>query len=355
LRIGVYALSRNEAHNVAAWEASCRDADVRVVTDTGSTDDTAALLEAAGVTVARGSVCPWRWDHAHNLSLHHLPADVDVAVRLDLDETFEPGWRAGVEAAWAERPETTKLRYWYQWSQSLGFMSDRIHLRAGYHWTGATHEGLVRWAGDEVQSVSNVVRITHHRAPGKRHRSDLELLRQAVREQPGDARMHWYLARELDYHGDAGAADAMRHYLTLPGGTPHERAYACRTLARLLPAEAGNWLLRALEASPHEPEAYLTLGRACWDAGDAVGALHWCRRAASVDGGRQNHCSDPGAYGAAPPDMAATAAWSLGLRDEAAAHAAEAFRRQPADRRLAEQLARIQLATSAHTPGPRER
>jgi hypothetical protein len=53
--------------------------------------------------------------------------------------------------------------------------------------------------------------------------------------------------------------------------------------------------------------------------------------------------------------MAATAAWCLGLRDEAAQHAAEAFRRAPQDRRLAEQLARIQLETSAHIPGPKER
>jgi len=355
VKIGVYALSRNEAHNVAAWEASCRDADVRVVTDTGSTDDTVPLLQAAGVTVARGNVAPWRWDHAHNLSLHHLPDDVDVAIRLDLDETLEPGWRAGVEAAWADRPETTKLRYWYQWSPALRFRSDRIHLRAGYHWTGATHEGLVRWSGDEVQTATDAVRITHHREPGKVHRTDLTLLRQAVREAPSDARMRWYFARELDYQGDPGAADALRGYLSLAGGTPHERAYACRVLARLLPDEAGNWLLQALDASPHEPEAYLTLGRACWAERDAVGALHWCRRAAAADPNRQTHTSDPAAYGPEPPDMAATAAWCLGLRDEAAQHAAEAFRRAPQDRRLAEQLARIQLETSSHIPGPKER
>jgi tetratricopeptide (TPR) repeat protein len=355
MKIGIYALARNEAGNVARWADSCREADCRVVTDTGSTDDTVAMLEAAGVTVARGNVSPWRWDHAHNLSLHHLPDDVDVAVRLDLDEAFAPGWRDGVEAAWRDRPATTKLRYWYQWSESLRFRSDRIHLRAGYHWTGATHEGLVRWHGDEVQTVSDAVRITHHRAPGKRHGTDLELLRQACREAPADARMRWYLARELDYGDDAGTVDAFKGYLDLPGGTPHERAYACRVLARRLPDEAGTWLLRCLQESPHEPEAYLLLGRACWDTGDAVGALHWCRRAAQASPDRQTHTSDPAAYGPQPAAMAATAAYSLGLKDESAAHAAEAFRRQPDDQRLAEQLARLQLELSTHTPGPRDK
>jgi tetratricopeptide (TPR) repeat protein len=351
VKVGVYALSRNEAHNVAAWEASCRDADVRVVTDTGSTDDTVALLEAAGVTVARGNVCPWRWDHAHNLSLHHLPADVDVAVRLDLDETFEPGWRDGVEAAWAERPETTKLRYWYQWSAALGFMSDRIHLRSGYHWTGATHEGLVRWAGEEVQTVSSTVRITHHRAPGKRHRSDLELLRQAVREQPGDARMHWYLARELDYHGDAGAADAFDDYLDRTNGTPTERAYARRVLARLRPESAHKqWIAAQLE-SPNEPESYLLCAESAHRIGDMVAALHYARAATNCPASARTHASDPRAYGPDAPDLAGELAWKLGMLDEAVAHFREAARRAPADERIAKNAAYLEQIT--REPGPR--
>ena len=119
MKVAIYALAKNEAANVARWEESCRDADVRVVTDTGSADDTVQLLEAAGVTVARGAPIPWRWDDAHNLSLMHVPADVDVAIRLDLDEALDPGWRAALEAAW--KPETTKLRYWYWWSDALRF------------------------------------------------------------------------------------------------------------------------------------------------------------------------------------------------------------------------------------------
>jgi len=152
MRVAVYALARNEAANVAAWEASCRDADARVVTDTGSTDGTQEMLAAAGVTVVSGSPQPWRWDDAHNLSLMHVPADVDVCIRLDLDEQLDPGWREALEADW--KPYTTKLRYWYHWSESVRFLCDRIHSRGGYRWTGATHEGLVRWSGDDVEAYS---------------------------------------------------------------------------------------------------------------------------------------------------------------------------------------------------------
>ena len=90
MRIGIYALARNEEKHVFDWAATTEGADVVVVTDTGSTDSTTQRLRAAGVTVATGSVTPWRWDDAHNLSLHHLPADIDIAVRLDLDERLQP-------------------------------------------------------------------------------------------------------------------------------------------------------------------------------------------------------------------------------------------------------------------------
>lgn len=350
--IGIYALAKNEARNVAAWEASGREADVRVVTDTGSTDDTVQLLEQAGVTVARGSVVPWRWDDAHNLSMQHLPPHVDVAIRLDLDEVLEPGWRESLDAAW--QPETTKLRYWYQWSDALRFKSDRIHRRSGYRWTGATHEGLCCWDGDEVQTHTEATLIRHHRQPGKQHKTDLSLLRQAVREAPHDARMHWYLARELDYHDQPGIVEAFTDYLQMPGGAPCERAYAYRVLARRQPERAGNHLLRAIDESPHEPEAYLALGEACWDTGDAVGSLHWARRAAMANPGRQTHSSDPEAYGHRAPQIASIAAYSLGLKAEALEHAREAFRRQ-ASQETAAAVAKLELELTTYIPGPQER
>jgi tetratricopeptide (TPR) repeat protein len=284
--------------------------------------------------------------------MQHLPTHVDVAIRLDLDEVLEPGWREALEAAW--KPETTKLRYWYQWSDALKFKSDRIHLRAGYRWTGATHEGLVRWSGAETQTHTNALLIRHHRQPGKQHKTDLTLLRQAVHEAPHDARMHWYLARELDYHDQPGIVEAFENYLTLPGGTASERAYAYRVLARRQPERAGNWLLRTIEESPHEPEGYLALGQACWDTGDAVGALHWSRRASMAPADRQTHTSDPVAYGHRAPEMASTAAYSLGLKQEALEHAREAFRRH-SSQDTAAAVAKLELELTAHIPGPQER
>ena len=350
MKVAIYALAKNEAANVARWEESCREADVRVVTDTGSTDNTVELLEAAGVTVARGAPIPWRWDDAHNLSLMHAPADADVVIRLDLDEALDPGWRAALEADW--KPDTTKLRYWYWWSDVVRFRCDRIHSRHGYRWTGATHEGLVRWSGEEVQTYSDGVVIRHHRQPGKVHKTDLTLLRQAVRENPADARMQWYFARELDYADDKACIEEFAKYLAMPGGAPNERAYARRVLSRRDEPRRARHMLGAMVESPLEPEPYVHVAGLAWAKHDPVGTLYWARQALNCSDENRSHASDPACYGDAPADLAYSSAYELGLMQEALQHAREAARRNPDSKRHADNVAALERMVVEEGPKP---
>lgn len=296
MKIGVYALCKNEEKHVFDWAESAADADVLVVTDTGSTDTTVQRLKAAGVTVATGYVCPWRWDDAHNLSLNHLPPDIDVAIRLDLDERLQPGWRQAIERAWVDR--TNNLRYRYVWSwrdhpggtPELEFFCDRVHARHGFRWSGATHEGLVCWKGDRFVAIAEGLEIWHHRDQGKWHATDLELLRVAVAEAPQDARMRWYLARQCDYMGLAEAAAQFAAYLKLPGGTTTERSYALRVLARLTGEESH--LHQAAREAPHEPDAWERLAALRLDQGDYREALGFAKVATQADG-PMTHATDP--------------------------------------------------------------
>ena len=203
LKIAIYAPALNESKNAEAWARSCAEADYRVVIDTGSTDDTKAILQAEGVTVYDAYIKPWRFDDAYNVSMALVPLDADICICLHMDERLEPGWRDLVESHWNE--DTTRLRYTYIWNwvapgvPGRQWHGDRIHARQGYRWVGATHEGLCSRL-PETQAYCEQLRILHF--PESKHKAgDLRLLEEAVREAPHDARMRAYLGREYMYHG----------------------------------------------------------------------------------------------------------------------------------------------------------
>jgi glycosyltransferase involved in cell wall biosynthesis len=115
MRIAVYAIALNEQRFVERFMTSCRDADLVLVADTGSTDSTVQRLRTLGADVRHIRISPWRFDHARNAALNLLPQDIDVCVSLDLDQTLSPGWRRLVEAAWAKG--ATQLYYTHLFTQ----------------------------------------------------------------------------------------------------------------------------------------------------------------------------------------------------------------------------------------------
>ena len=332
MRIGIYALAKNEAKHAAAWARETSAADVRVVTDTGSTDGTIEALEAAGVTVARSYVVPWRWDVAWTQAMNNLPADVDVAFRVDLDERPQPGWREAIERAWEG---VNNLHYRYVWSwkpdgtPGLVFACDRVHARSGFVWRQATHEGLVCWDGPKRTRWCPGLEVHHHRDEGKVHKSDLALLRVAVRESPSDARARWYLARELDYDGQPAAAGEFAAYLTMPGGTATERSYALRRLASLTGCEGH--LEAAIREAPDEPDGWERLALARHHQGKPEQSLAAALQAIAAKTG--THATDAYARARAH-ELASIALWQLGRRDEALPHARAAAEGLPWDERV---------------------
>jgi tetratricopeptide (TPR) repeat protein len=346
VRIGIYALAKNEEKHAIDWAACTAGADVVVVTDTGSTDSTPQRLRAAGVTVMTGNVIPWRWDDAHNLSLYHLPEDVDACVRLDLDERLQPGWRDAIERAWTGGVNNLRYRYVWSWRApgvpGLAFLCDRVHARRGYRWASATHEGLVCWTGERRQAIAEGLEIHHHREPGKSHATDLELLRVAVRESPHDARAWWYLAREMDYKGLPETAATFVHYLSMAGGTQTERAYAYRALHRITGDE--RHLHKAAYEAQSEPDGWQQLAYAHYLRQQWKETLAFSEQALATTG-EPTHATDPDARAKAA-DLAAVAAWNMGLRPQALTYARQALRQCPDDVRLQRNVELMELAAS---------
>lgn len=343
MKICVYAISKNESMHVKRFCDAAVDADLIFVADTGSTDDTAALLTECGAAVANISIKPWRFDDARNAALSMLPDDIDVCVSLDLDEILQPGWRAEIERVWKE--DTTRLRYGFDWGCGIVFKYEKIHARFGYRWFGPCHEYPVPDRSQETWADTDMLMVIHKPDPEKSRGQYLDLLRVSIEENPTEPRNAFYYARELSFHSKWKEAIAQAHrYLGLPRATwPNERCYAMRVIARchgelLQWAQALDWARRACSESEHTREPWCELARLCyltqrWE--ECFGAALTCLKIVNRE---KLYTVDPAVWGAQPHDLASIAAWHLGLHEVAYGHAKKAVEFSPDDLRLRENL-----------------
>jgi len=337
MKIGVYAPSKNESNQVQAWYESCKDADVICVADTGSTDNTIELLTSLGVMVTSIRIIPFRFDDAFNFAQSLLPDDVDICIRLDLDERLDTGWRTALEEAWV--PGTTQLRYPYIWNwlsdgvPGLQWHSDRIHSRSGWRWRGATHEGLC-CRTICVQAWTDKVKILQY--PIAKDKSiDLPLLREAVAESPHDARMVVYLAREYMYAGDfTNSTITYKDYLTMPGSGSAERCQAMTNLSKTDPDNKVYWLKCACLESPYHREPLVELAKHYHDNANWPECWRYSLLALKITDKPGDYTCTAEAWGAQPHDLAGISAWNLKLYRESLEHCGLALAISPTDSRL---------------------
>mgnify|MGYP003349482436 CR=1 FL=1 len=89
MKIAVYTIAKNEAKHVKRWAEATKGADVQIVLDTGSDDNTYDLLLQYGIEAHRANLSPFRFDTARNMALDLIPADVDVCVSRSEEHTSE--------------------------------------------------------------------------------------------------------------------------------------------------------------------------------------------------------------------------------------------------------------------------
>jgi glycosyltransferase involved in cell wall biosynthesis len=341
MKVAVYTIAKNEARQVADYLASCRDADLVAVADTGSTDGTVELLRQGGAAVNSIAVKPWRFDVARTAALCLVPADVDVCVKLDLDERLQPGWRAELERAWG--PGTTRLRYDYVWNwkapgvPDVTFRSDLIHARAGYRWRHPTHEVLEAAGPEEVSESALAI---HQFPEAKPRPNDLPLLELAVRECRCP-RTVFYLGREHFFRSQwDDCRRVLIEYLAMPDALwTAERSHAMRMIGQCHGAGGDRsgavaWLMRACAEDPWQRENWVDLAQTCHDAGDWSGGYNAALKALAICQRPAHYKSYGYAWGERAHDLASVCAWYLGLKDRAAEHLREALAMAPDDPRL---------------------
>lgn len=354
-KVCVYAICKNESQFVKRWMQSMSEADLVVVLDTGSTDDTVALLRESGAQVTVEKIEPWRFDAARNCSLELVPEDVDICVCTDLDEVFHPGWRERLEQAW--RPGMGQVSYRYTWSfepdgsEGYVFWSEKIHARHGYRWTHPVHE-VLEWTGErERPQIVPVVgiQLDHHPDPAKSRGQYLPLLELSVAEAPEDDRNMHYLGREYMYRGRwDDCIRTLKRHLNMPTATwADERAASMRYMARAYvnkgdDQQALGWYLRAAAQAPHLREPYTDLALFLYERGEWDGVLWATGCALNIKERPRTYICEAAAWGSLPWDLRAIAFYRTGRLEQALEAAQQAVRLSPLDERLAGNVRAIQ-------------
>lgn len=341
MKVAVYTIAKNEEQFVERWAESCKDADYRLILDTGSTDGTIDKAYECGVEVFSASINPWRFDDARNASLALLPADIDYCIALDMDEVLVEGWRAHLESV---APETTRPRYQYTWSWNgdqpgLQYGGDKIHKRHGYRWHHPVHEVLKT---DRIQEVQEWVglEIHHHPDNTKSRGQYFPLLELAVEEDPTDDRNQYYLAREYFFNGvyDKASAMFLRHLDNPKARWAPERAASLRYLAKCTPAFSNKYLEMAIKEAPGRREALVEMAQYFYGKQDWANCLKYALQALDIEEKPLDYLCEEFAWGSLPYDLAAYSCWQLGDNKSAYRYGGIALGFEPENDRLARNM-----------------
>ncbi len=350
MKIAVYAISKNEEQFVKRFCESAKDADLILIADTGSTDNTVGLAKDCGATVHNICITPWRFDKARDTALALIPGDYDVCISLDLDEVLEFGWRKEIERVWTEG--TTRLRYKFDWGCGISFFYEKIHHRHGYWWKHAVHE----WPKPddritEVYAHTDMLLVSHHPDPTKSRGQYMPLLELAVKEDPHCPRNAFYHARELTFYARwQEAIESLNKYLSMPEATwPNERCYAMRLLGQAYDEigngwEALKWFRRAVAEAPDTREPWVELAMACYRREMWPESYSAAMSALAIKDKQLVYTMDPSVWTEKPYDLASIAAWRLGNKEEARQLCLKALEFAPSDSRL---LKNLELITEA--------
>jgi hypothetical protein len=140
MKIALSTISKNESKNVKAFVESCEGADLISVLDTGSSDDTVALLQRYGAYAGTKTFTPFDFGKARNEALAMLPPDIDWVVSIDLDERLNKGWRKELEETINQNADAEMVNYWYIGDNTGGNWRSKIFKRQGFTWQNPIHE-----------------------------------------------------------------------------------------------------------------------------------------------------------------------------------------------------------------------
>ncbi|WP_051650926.1 tetratricopeptide repeat-containing glycosyltransferase [Lachnoclostridium phytofermentans] len=346
-KVCVYAVCKDEEQFVDRFMVNLKEADMVIIGDTGSTDNTVQKFKDTGAIVYEMPIKPWRFDKARNELLKFIPEDVDICVALDVDEIINAGWRDALEDVW--QPSSCLGRYQYIWSfnpdgsPAVQFVQHRIHARKNYHWIYPTHE-ILEYTGKGCQEdvfISGLV-VEHYPDKTKDRSFNVSLLELAMQEFPDDVRNLHYLGREymfVNRYDDA--IETFKKYLDHPRSNwNEERSATMRFIGRCYNGkgeylQAKAWMLKAIAEIPYIRDSYIELAFLAYGEKDWNTVYYAVTDALKIkDKNILGYPSDPRAWNSDIYDIGSIACFHIGLVDNAIEFAKIAFRLSPEDARI---------------------
>ena len=340
MKVAVYTIALNEEQFVQRWYESSKEADYHLICDTGSTDKTVDTALSLGINVVSIKVKPFRFDDARNYSLYSIPEDIDYCVALDMDEVMQPGWRAELERAFEEGTDRPQYRFITDWNPdgtpAVEFDGFRIHRRHGVRWMYPIHEVPSTYDGTDIRKKYNFE--IHHRPDKSKSRGQyLPMLQMAAKENP-DARNLYYLGREYFYRQEyEECGKVLKQYLE-KSVFKAEMAYAMRMLAKCEPAEAEEWLTKAIETYGSK-ESLLALANHYYMNRQWAECILVSKEALKVKDKPTEFLSEGWAWGHMADDLIAVCSWQMKDFKTAYKHGKIAAEMSPNDERLQKNLA----------------
>lgn len=200
MKVCVYSIAKNEEQHVQRWYESAKDADILLIGDTGSSDDTVRLSEELGITTVRINLPEFRFDLAKNELLKYV--DADIYINLDLDEILLNNWRSVIEKDYPFDILNVKYRRPNNEVKTV----NKIHT-GDCKWYGAIHEFL---SGHTTKCTSDFILFKHIPDLTKDRSNYFDLLRYSIYNE---------------FYGENRAFNLYQYALMLKNKGQHGKAY----------------------------------------------------------------------------------------------------------------------------------
>jgi len=344
MKICVYTIAKNEEHHAERLCMSAKAADLILILDTGSTDNTVEVAKQCGATVYQQKIYPWRYDEARNRALALIPEDFDICVAMDMDEYLTEGWREEVESLWIDG--VNQINYPFKLSDKRSFINNKIHARFGYFWQWPVHECLSHDVRIKHKAATSTkVLVTHDPKVEAKLDKHHTMLEYGVKQYPESGRMVYYYARDLiNLEKWEQAIPHLKKYLTLdPRKNAKERAVCMEYLGRCYdklskPDESIEWYRNAVIENPTVKDTWNMLAEMYQKNKKYPEAYALSLVVPNIDGVRDKLRDNSAISGYLPNDRAAVAAHRLGMHKKAVKHCEDALGFVPNDTRLANNL-----------------